>query len=306
MTMHDRLHFEGKVAIITGAGQGLGRQHALLLASRGARVVVNDVGGDLRGGGYTAEVADQVVDLIRHQGGQAVASYDSVLSGEKIVETALATWGTLDIVVNNAGILRDSSFHKMTHEDWEQVLQVHLHGCFRVTRAAWHVLREKGYGRIIMTTSAAGIYGNFGQANYAAAKMGIIGLAQSLAIEGRSRQIHVNCIAPIAGSRMTETILPAEVVADLKPEYVSSLVAWLCHADCMESGSVFEVGAGYFSKLRWERSEGLRLPLAAADIPEALVKSWPTVLDFSASDHPESAEDAFAPVLKQLRTHQAN
>src|SRR3712207_1292221 len=239
--MGNELRFDGKVAIVTGAGNGLGRSHALLLASRGAKVVVNDLGGSSTGGGRGSEAADKVVAEIKAAGGEAVANYDSVEDGGKIVQTALDTWKRLDIVINNAGILRDTSFQKMTEQDWELIYRVHVLGAFRVTQAAWPHLREAGYGRIIFTASAAGIYGNFGQANYSMAKLGLAGFANTLAIEGAKKNILVNTIAPVAGSRMTETILPKEVVDALKPEYVSPLVAWLCHESCEERGGLFEV-----------------------------------------------------------------
>src|ERR1700689_575885 len=223
------LRFDNRVAIVTGAGNGLGRSHALLLASRGARVVVNDLGGNHTGAGKSSSAADKVVEEIKAAGGQAVANYDSVEDGTKIVQCALDNWKRIDILVNNAGILRDTSFQKMSQEDWDLIYRVHVLGSFRVTHAAWNQMRDAGYGRIIMTASAAGIYGNFGQANYAMAKLGLHGLAQTLAIEGKKRNIVVNTIAPIAGSRMTETVLPKELLDALKPEFVSPLVAKLAH-----------------------------------------------------------------------------
>ena len=219
------LRFDGRVAIVTGAGGGLGRSHALLLASRGAKVVVNDLGGSFTGEGKSGGAADKVVAEIKAAGGEAVANYDSVEDGDKIVKTAIDAFGRIDIVVNNAGILRDVSFAKMTQQDWDLVYKVHVLGAFRCTHAAWPHMRDAGYGRIIITASAAGIYGNFGQANYAMAKLGLHGFAQTLALEGKKRNIIVNTIAPIAGSRMTETVLPKELLDALKPEYVSALVA---------------------------------------------------------------------------------
>src|SRR5439155_10487339 len=216
-----RLSFDGRVAIVTGAGAGLGRSHALLLASRGAKVVVNDLGGSAHGGGKSSAAADAVVAEIKAAGGQAVANYDSVEDGAKIVQCALDSFGAIDIVVNNAGILRDTSFQKLTQEDWDLIYRVHVLGSFRVTHAAWGHMRDKAYGRIIFTASAAGIYGNFGQANYSMAKLGLVGLSNTLALEGQKKNIHVNTIAPIAGSRLTETVMPKELVDALKPEYVS-------------------------------------------------------------------------------------
>src|SRR5690242_8595266 len=225
--MSNELRFDGKVAIVTGAGGGLGRSHALLLASRGAKVVVNDLGGSFTGDGKSASAADKVVAEIKEKGGEAVANYDSVEDGDKIVKTAIDTWGKLDILINNAGILRDVSFQKMAQSDWDLVYKVHVFGTYKVTAAAWNLMRDAGYGRIINTSSAAGIYGNFGQANYSMAKLGLVGFARTLALEGAKKNVFVNVIAPIAGSRLTETILPKEVTEALKPEYVSPLVAVL-------------------------------------------------------------------------------
>ncbi|MEM1113066.1 MAG: SDR family NAD(P)-dependent oxidoreductase [Pseudomonadota bacterium] len=292
------LRFDGQVAVITGAGNGLGRSHALLLASRGAKVVVNDLGGDIHGDGKrSSAAADAVVEEIRAAGGEAVANYDSVEEGEKIIDTALAAFGRVDIVINNAGILRDTSFGSMSGTDWELILGVHLNGCYRVTKAAWPVMKEQGYGRVIMTTSAAGLYGNFGQANYSAAKLGALGLANTLSIEGAKNNIHVNTIAPIAGSRLTATVLPQNVLDALEPEGVSAAVAWLCHADCEDNGEVFEVGAGYVGKLRWQRTTGGMLDPHRKITPERIVARWQKVGDFSEVDYPELATDVFGLVL---------
>ncbi|MDZ4297648.1 MAG: SDR family NAD(P)-dependent oxidoreductase [Moraxellaceae bacterium] len=292
--------FDSRVAIVTGAGNGLGRSHALLLGSLGAKVVVNDLGGGAHGDGKSSAAADKVVDEIRAMGGEAVANYDSVEHGDKIVQTALDAFGTVDIVINNAGILRDVSFAKMTQADWDLILKVHLTGSMSVTHAAWPIMREKGYGRIIMTTSAAGIYGNFGQANYCAAKLGLVGLASCLAEEGRAKGIQVNTIAPIAASRLTETIMPPELLANLKPEKVSPLVAWLCHEDCEETKGVFEVGAGYIAKLRWERSLGHAFPLTKEFSLDDLAAKWDQVTDFTESEHPANVNDSFAPILHNI------
>jgi (3R)-3-hydroxyacyl-CoA dehydrogenase / 3a,7a,12a-trihydroxy-5b-cholest-24-enoyl-CoA hydratase / enoyl-CoA hydratase 2 len=247
------LRFDNKVAIVTGAGNGLGRSYALLLASRGAKVVVNDLGGSVSGVSQkdAARPADVVVNEIKKAGGQAVANYDSVEFGEKIVKTAVDAFGTVDIVVNNAGILRDASFMKMSELDWDLIMKVHLKGAFSVTKAAWNIMREKSYGRIINTGSSSGIYGSFGQVNYATAKLGLWGFTQSLAKEGEKRNIKCNCIAPLAGTRMTETVMPKEVTNALKPEFVAPFVAYLCHDSLQDSGALYEVGAGYIAKQRW-------------------------------------------------------
>ena len=298
--MSNDLRYDGRVAIITGAGNGLGRAHALLLASRGAKVVVNDLGGSARGEGKSSAAADKVVEEIRAGGGEAVANYDSVEDGAKIVQTALDSFGRVDIVVNNAGILRDVTFHKMTEADWDLVYRVHVLGAFRVTHAAWPKMRDQGYGRVIFTASAAGIYGNFGQANYSMAKLGLAGLSNTLALEGRKYNVRVNTIAPIAGSRMTESIFPKELVDALRPEYVSPLVGWLSHESCEETGGLFEVGGGFFGKLRWERTQGHTVRLGRTITPETVQKAWPTIVDFGKTTHPPDVAQAMQPVMDNV------
>jgi len=296
------LRFDGRVAIVTGAGNGLGRSHALLLASRGAKVVVNDLGGSATGGGKSSAAADKVVEEIKAAGGEAVANYDSVEDGDKIVQTALDTWKRIDIVVNNAGILRDTSFTKMSPEDWDLIYRVHVNGAFKVTKAAWDRMREAKFGRVIFTASAAGIYGNFGQANYAMAKLGLVGFSNTLALEGRKNNVFVNTIAPIAGSRLTETVLPKEITDALKPEYVSALVAWLAHESCEENGGLFEVGGGLMAKLRWERTEGKLFKLGKAITPEQVQKAWPVITDFSKATHPTDITSSMQPILGNLQS----
>jgi 3-hydroxyacyl-CoA dehydrogenase/3a,7a,12a-trihydroxy-5b-cholest-24-enoyl-CoA hydratase len=294
------LRFDGKVAIVTGAGGGLGRSHALLLASRGAKVVVNDLGGSFTGDGKSSSAADKVVAEIKEKGGEAVANYDSVEDGDKIVKSAIDAFGKIDIVINNAGILRDVSFQKMTQQDWDLVYKVHVLGAFRVTHAAWNYMRDAGYGRIINTASAAGIYGNFGQANYAMAKLGIHGFTQTLALEGKKRNIIVNTIAPIAGSRMTETVLPKELLDALKPEYVSSLVAKLAHESTEDTGGLYEVGGGFYAKLRWERSTGKTFRLGRNITPEDVDASWKAVTQFDKTTHPESVALSMQPIMENV------
>ncbi len=294
------LRFDGRVAIVTGAGGGLGRSHALLLASRGANVVVNDLGGSFTGEGKSSSAADKVVDEIRAAGGDAVASYNSVEDGDQIVKTAIDTWGRIDIVVNNAGILRDVSFAKMTQADWDLVYKVHVLGTFKVTHAAWPHMRDAGYGRIINTSSAAGIYGNFGQANYSMAKLGIHGFTQTLAAEGKKRNVVVNTIAPIAGSRMTETVLPKELLEALKPEYVSALVAKLAHEATEETGGLYEVGGGFYAKLRWERAAGKTFRLGRAITPEDVNSNWKAITDFGKAEHPGSVAESMQPIMANV------
>jgi len=303
--MTNQLRFDRRVALITGAGGGLGRAYALLLAARGASVVVNDLGGSMHGEGAGTTAADRVVAEIQAAGGEAVANYDSVEDGPRLVQTALDAFGRLDIVINNAGILRDVSFQKMSADDWDKIYRVHLYGGYQVTRAAWPILRDQGYGRIIMTSSAAGLYGNFGQANYSAAKLALLGLAQTLAVEGRKRNVLVNAIAPLAGSRMTETILPPELVAALRPEYVAPLVAYLCHESSLETGHTFEVGAGWVARVRWQRGHGAFFPLGETLTPEAIAERWPEIDNFDEPTYPETPTDSFAPVVANLKSRGA-
>jgi NAD(P)-dependent dehydrogenase (short-subunit alcohol dehydrogenase family) len=246
------LRFDGRVAIVTGAGQGLGRQHALELASRGAKVVVNDLGGALDGSGASTGPAAAVVEEIKKTGGEAVANPDNVATSEgaeAIVGTALETFGRVDIVVNNAGILRDRSFKNMAPEEFDQVIAVHLRGSFLVTHAAWPHLREQGYGRVIMTSSPAGLFGNFGQANYSSAKMGIVGLTKTLAAEGAKYDIKVNAIAPIAWTRMTSDLFPPDFEDKLSVELVTPVVAWLAHESNEGTGETYSVGGGRVARV---------------------------------------------------------
>ncbi len=299
--MSSELRFDGKVAIVTGAGNGLGRSHALLLGSRGCKVVVNDLGGSMHGGGADKSPAERVVAEIKALGGDAIANGDSVEHGDKIVQAALDTWKKVDIVVNNAGILRDTSFQKMTDEDWELIYRVHVFGSYKVTKAAWQHMRDQKYGRIVMTASAAGIYGNFGQANYAMAKLGVIGFAQTLALEGKKNNVLVNTIAPIAGSRLTETVLPKELVDALKPEVVSPLVAYLCHEKCQESGGTFEVGGGFMAKLRWERTQGKLFPNGRPISLENVDKAFGDITSFAKTTHPTNIAESMQPILDNVQ-----
>ncbi len=299
--MANELRFDGRVAIVTGAGGGLGRSHALLLGSLGCKVVVNDLGGSMHGGGRSSAPAEAVVAEIKALGGDAVVNADSVEDGARIVEAALSTFGRLDIVINNAGILRDTSFPKLGEEDWDLINRVHVLGAYRVTHAAWGHMRDAGYGRIIFTSSGAGIYGNFGQANYSTAKLGLVGLSNTLALEGRKRNILVNAIAPVAGSRLTETVLPKELIDALKPELVSPLVAYLCHESSKETGGLFEVGGGVFNKLRWERTVGKAFKLGKPITVDAIAKAWPEITDFNKATHPPDLTTSMQPVLENLQ-----
>jgi 3-hydroxyacyl-CoA dehydrogenase/3a,7a,12a-trihydroxy-5b-cholest-24-enoyl-CoA hydratase len=295
------IRFDNRVAIVTGAGGGLGRSHALLLASRGCKVVVNDLGGSVDGSGQSSKAADVVVDEIKKAGGQAVASYDGVdtLEGaSKIVATAKEAFGKLDIVINNAGILRDVSFVKMTEEDWDKVLRVHLSGSMYVTKAAWPLLRENNFGRVVFTTSAAGLYGNFGQANYSSAKLGTVGLAKTLAHEGAKYNIKCNVIAPIAKSRMTETIMPPNVLEKLLPEYVSPLVAYLCSEGLEDSAQIYAVGGGYVSRVAVVEGEGVFIKPDAGLTPEAVAGKWKEINDLSKAKPYGNAMEAAGAAMK--------
>ncbi|MBM4315111.1 MAG: SDR family NAD(P)-dependent oxidoreductase [Deltaproteobacteria bacterium] len=254
------IRFDGRVAIVTGAGAGLGRAYALELARRGAKVVVNDYGGPRDGAGEGSSApADQVVEEIRAGGGEAVANYDNVATpegGEKIVGSAIRAFGGVDILINNAGILRDKSFLKMDPENWQAVLSVHLNGAFNVTRPAFAQMREKGYGRIVMTTSAAGLYGNFGQTNYSAAKMGLVGFMNTLKLEGAKYNIRVNTIAPMAASRLTQDVMPPDMFEQLKPGFVAGIVLYLCSENCDQTGEIFNAGAGFYNRAALQTGPG--------------------------------------------------
>ncbi len=276
--MTEALGFDGKVAIITGAGGGLGREHALLLASRGALVVVKDLGGSVDGTGSDEGAAAKVVKEIRDAGGEAVADTNSVATpegGAAIVQTALDAFGRVDIVINNAGILRDKSFHNMTPDLVGPVLDVHLRGAFNVTQPAWSRMREQGYGRVISTSSAAGVFGNFGQANYGAAKMGLVGFTNVLAVEGAKYGIKANAIAPLALTRMTEDIMGA-LGDKLDPALVSPLVTYLAHESCEPSGRVFSVGGGRVAEVFIAETKGWASPTLT---PEDVRDNWSAITD---------------------------
>jgi NAD(P)-dependent dehydrogenase (short-subunit alcohol dehydrogenase family) len=268
------ISFKDKVVIVTGAGAGLGRAHALEFARRGAKVVVNDLGGKVDGSGGGSEAAQKVVEEIKAAGGEAIANGASVSDrkgAESIVNDAISKWGRVDVVINNAGILRDKSFTKMELDDFELVVKVHLLGSVYVTKAAWpHMINQK-YGRIVMTTSSSGLYGNFGQSNYGAAKLGLVGFMYTLKLEGQKSDIRVNTIAPVAATRMTENLgIPEEVLKQLKPELISSAVLYLA-SEQAPTGTIIEAGAGYYAKVQIVESKGVKLGVNA------------TVDDFAAS-----------------------
>ncbi|MEC9347272.1 MAG: SDR family oxidoreductase [Pseudomonadota bacterium] len=297
------IRYDGRVAVVTGAGAGLGRSHAMFLASRGAKVVVNDLGGSVDGSGGSARAADAVVDEIRAAGGEAVANYDGVgtaESGVAIVRTALDTWGRIDILVNNAGILRDKSFAKVSPADFQAVIDVHLMGSVWCTHAAWPHMQAANYGRIVMTTSAAGLYGNFGQVNYGAAKLGLVGLMNALKQEGRKNNITVHTVAPVAGTRMTEGIVPEALFGALKPELITPAVGWFVAEENEETGTIIECGAGYFGKVQVVEGAGMHFGFERSVTPEDLRENWGRITDMSAARPYPSAMDALGVVFAEL------
>jgi 3-hydroxyacyl-CoA dehydrogenase/3a,7a,12a-trihydroxy-5b-cholest-24-enoyl-CoA hydratase len=245
------LDFEGRVAVITGAGSGLGSSHALELARRGAHVLVNDLDD------VSNNVAVEVANEIRALGSEAAVSNESVEDGARIIEQALDTFGKVDIVINNAGLLRNTSFLKMSEEDWDILYRVHLLGAKRVTKAVWPHMRDARYGRVLMTTSQAGTFGMIGAANYAAMKSGVTALAQTLAIEGETRNIKVNAVAPIATSRLTQAIWTPKIMEAFNPDLAAKAAILLVHERCPATGRVFEIGGGWMSEMRWQQSEGV-------------------------------------------------
>ena len=275
---------QDRVIVVTGAGGGLGREYALTLAREGACVVVNDLGGARDGTGAGHNMADTVVEEIKAAGGRAVANYDSVAEpegGENIVKTALDAFGKIDGVVSNAGILRDATFLKMTAEQWDLVLKVHLYGGYNVIRAAWPHFREQSFGRVVVATSTSGLFGNFGQANYGAAKLGLVGLINTLAQEGAKYNIKLNAIAPIAATRMTQDIVPPEVFAKLSPEYVAPVVAYLMTEELPDTDSIFIVGGGKVQRTALFQNEGITF----GDVPSVddVAAKWGEITDLSAA-----------------------
>jgi NAD(P)-dependent dehydrogenase (short-subunit alcohol dehydrogenase family) len=269
------LRFDNRVAIVTGAGGGLGRAHALALAARGAKIVVNDFGGALDGTGGGATPAEKVAAEIRAAGGEAIANAASVTdyaAVEGMVAAAIATWGRVDVLVCNAGILRDKTFGKMTLDDFRAVIEVHLMGSVHCCKAVWEPMRERNYGRIVLTSSSSGLFGNFGQANYAAAKMGLVGLMNTLGLEGAKYNVHVNCLAPTAATRMTETLMPADALNALRPEAVSPAVLALAHDDA-PNRVILNAGAGGFERTYVALTRGVHIPLSP-EAPDEVVRRF--------------------------------
>jgi NAD(P)-dependent dehydrogenase (short-subunit alcohol dehydrogenase family) len=272
----------GRVVIITGAGGGLGREYALLAADEGAQVVVNDLGGARDGSGSGQAMADTVADEIRERGGTALANYDNIATedgAQSLVDAALEEFGTVDGIVNNAGILRDGAFHKMSPENWDAVLKVHLYGGYYVTRAAWPHLREKKFGRIVMATSTSGLFGNFGQANYGAAKLGLVGLINTLAIEGAKYGILANAVAPMAATRMTTDIAPPELLEKLPAAQVAPVVGYLLSEQCTDTASVYVVGGGNIQRVAQFQNKGVTF--AETPTVDELTARWSEISDLS-------------------------
>jgi NAD(P)-dependent dehydrogenase (short-subunit alcohol dehydrogenase family) len=274
------IRFDGKVAIVTGSGGGLGKQHALELARRGAKVVINDLGGSVDGTGGGSAAAEAVVAEIKAFGGEAIANGASVTDDAGVahlVQQTMDAWGRIDILIANAGILRDKSFSKMEIADFEAVMNVHVMGTVKPAKAIWEIMRTQNYGRIVVTTSSTGLYGNFGQTNYGAAKLGLVGFMNSLKIEGQKNNIHVNAISPVAATRMTENLMPPEMLDKLKPEFVTPAVLYLC-SDEAPTGAILTAGAGVFALARIYETEGVYLGEAGLSVEEVR-DNWSKIED---------------------------
>jgi len=273
-----------RVIVVTGAGGGLGREYALLLAREGARVVVNDLGGARDGSGAGSTMADAVVAEIKETGGLAVANYDSVATEEgaqSLIQTALDEFGAVHGVVNNAGILRDGAFHKMTSDNWDAVQKVHLYGGYNVTRAAWPHFREQQFGRIVVAASTSGLYGNFGQANYGAAKLGLVGLINTLAIEGAKSNITANAVAPLAATRMTEDVASPEFLEKLPPAHVAPVVGYLLTEECEDTASVFVVGGGLVQRVAQFQNKGVNF--SEPPTVDQVAERWSDITDMTGA-----------------------
>ena len=296
------ISFKDKVAIVTGAGGGLGRCHALQFAERGAKVIVNDLGGSVDGSGGSSEAADKVVEEIKAMGGDAISNGSSVTDKagvKKLVDDAMAAYGRIDILVNNAGVLRDKSFAKVTLDDFEFVVDVHMMGSVYCTKAVWPIMVEQKYGRIVMTSSSSGIFGNFGQSNYGSAKMGVVGLMNTLRIEGQKNNIKVNSLVPVAATRMTENLgMPDAVFDSLKPESVSPAVIFMSSEDAPD-GVMISAGAGVFAMAEIVHSEGIALK--GDDLnADMLAEKWSKASDMTNSKALRSGAEHTAHIFKKL------
>jgi NAD(P)-dependent dehydrogenase (short-subunit alcohol dehydrogenase family) len=295
------IDFEGRVAVVTGAGAGLGRDYAIQLAARGAKVVVNDLGGAVDGVGSGHAAADAVVEEIRAAGGEAVPSYDTVATvagGERIVKTAIDAWGSVDILIHNAGILRDKTFVKMEEENWDAVMAVHLKGAYCVARPAFIAMKDKGYGRMVLTGSVAGVIGNFGQSNYGAAKMGIAGLANVLKLEGAKYGITVNVILPSAVTRLSGPTMPSEVFGGFKVEHVTPAVLYLCSELCRDTGLYINAAAGYYSRSNIVTSRGTIFH--EVPTPEQVMERWGEITSLEGAEYYADLNEMFGKIIPAL------
>ena len=299
------IRFDGRVAVVTGAGNGLGRSHARFLAARGAKVVVNDLGGSVAGTGGSPAAADGVVEEIRAAGGEAVASYDSVASeagGRRIIQTALDAFGTVDVLINNAGNVRDKSFAKMDLDDFRSLIDVHLMGAVYCSHAAWPVMREQRFGRIVMTSSSAGLYGNHGHTNYGTAKMALVGFMHALKEEGRRYNITVNAIAPMAVTRMSRVAMTDEFAKVSQPEFVTAAVAWLCAPENDASGHIIQGGAGYYAKIEVREAAGVVFGTDRVPSPEQIRDRYAEITDMSQAGAFENATEIARKVYRLVVT----
>lgn len=281
------IRFDGKTAIVTGAGGGLGRCHALELARRGANVVINDLGGSVDGSGGNSAAAEAVVKEIQDMGGKAIANGSSVTDDagvQKMIDDTMSEFGRIDIIIANAGILRDKSFSKMTMEDFELVVDVHLMGSVKPIKAAWEIMKEQNYGRLVVTTSSTGLYGNFGQTNYGAAKLGLVGFMNSIKQEGAKYNIKCNAVCPVAATRMTENLMPPQMLEALKPEYVTPGVMNLVKEDA-PTGMVLSAAAGAFSMSQIRETKGAFVGVGDALTAEAVAAKWDEITDVSETQH---------------------
>ena len=295
------ISFKDKVVIVTGSGNGLGRSHALQFAQRGAKIVVNDLGGAIDGSGGSSEAAEKVVDEIKQNGGEAIANGSSVTDKagvKKLVEDTMAAFGRIDVLVNNAGVLRDKSFGKMALDDFEFVVDVHLMGSVYCTKAVWPIMVEQNYGRVVMTSSSSGVYGNFGQTNYGAAKLGVVGFMNSLKIEGQKYNIKVNSLIPVAATRMTESLMPKEVLEKLQPDVVSPAVLFMASEDA-PTGIMLSAGAGVYALAQIIQAPGVALTGNDAN-PDKIAERWNEISDMSEAKALFAGGEHSAEIFKKL------